>query len=91
MVGRKYTVPTDAREFTPMKNVAIPTKSFTIASSVVWSVEKPKYVMSCCWFVSEFGTLSNAEKSAKSILIGTCLGSLEYYRGALVREYIISW
>ena len=81
-------IPTNAREFgsraarfTPVKIVAILTKPVTIVRRVVCSVEKPKFaMMSRWWFVSEFGTLLNAENSAKSHVFGSVSASMDCSR-----------
>ena len=73
------TAPTYARaslrraaSVTPTKMVTISIVPSTQPRRVVWRFEKPKEeTMICRWFVRLFGTLSTAEKSAKSQVFGS--------------------
>lgn len=61
-----------AASVTPVQMVTISTVPSTQPSSVVWKVVKPnEATMIWRWLVRLFGTLSSAEKSAKSQVLGS--------------------
>jgi hypothetical protein len=81
--GTKYAAPTYALELgrrvasrTPVKIVTISTTPGIQDKRVVCRAVKPKEAtMSDCWFVNELGTLSRAEKRAKSHVLGSVRAS----------------